>query len=53
MTKTTKMSNAERRRFIASQRRLHADAPERLLERWQCFIDITREPVPFSVWLAR
>lgn len=46
-------SNGERRRFIAAQRKLHADAPERLLERWQCFIDITDEKVTFETWLSR
>tara|TARA_R110000765_G_scaffold205234_2_gene310031 strand:+ start:279 stop:434 length:156 start_codon:yes stop_codon:yes gene_type:complete len=51
MTKFT--SNAARRRFILSQEKLHDGAPEKLLERWRLFIDITEEPVTFKTWVCR
>lgn len=32
-------SNAERRRFLASQKSLHPDCPPQLWQRFVCFID--------------
>ena len=52
-------TNAQRRRFIASEKRKHPNVPPQLWQRFVCFIDnawgLENGPdiVPFSVWVAR
>jgi len=52
-------TNAQRRRFIANEKRKHPNAPPQLWQRFVCFVDnawgLENGPaiVTFSVWLAR
>jgi hypothetical protein len=47
------VSNAEHRRFVASQVATHKDAPPKLIQRWRVFVEVTGEVVTFNEWLSR